>query len=88
MIGLIQSEERIMSEDIFQRNKDNLKKDQGTELSDYTPVELTSYLLDKYPYDPVSRLDTMIHNNIIGTILGNRTRILLEAANASRKESP
>lgn len=62
---------------VFQRQVD-IQTLKDVPVADYSPQELVAFLTTAYPYDPLGALDALREKYMIGTILADRTRLLLE----------
>lgn len=56
-------------------------------LSDFTPIELASLLVQKYPNEPFIHLRTLIFNKDISPMLYNQTCIILRGAGYDTTEN-
>lgn len=61
------------------KNIRRVKYDESKEISSYEPKELVSYLLNKYPGDPLGALKLLMNNHEVGFVLGSQTQCILEA---------
>lgn len=61
----------------FQRTVD-IDSLRDKEVAAFTPEELVAYLTIAYPYDPLGALQWMRDSYVVGTVLGEQTRLLLE----------
>lgn len=59
----------------------------GIPLADYKPEELTAFLIQKYPTAPMEKLDALKTNIEIGSVLYNKTKMLLRGLNYDKGNS-
>lgn len=73
-----------MSTNVFIKSVD-LEAIKDLPLSSYDVKQLTAYVLNKYPNDPLGALSLMVQNLEVGYVVSSRTRIILERAGYDKR---
>lgn len=66
-----------MSANVFVRVVD-LEAIKDLPLSNYDVKQLTAYLIQNYPNDPIGALSLMVQNLEVGYVVSSRVRLILE----------